>query len=226
MADRSGYIGRAPGDSTVIIARQSYEPTGVTTDFTLNAGYDPGYVDVYKNGLKLIQATEFNATDGSTVGLTSAAVNGDAVEIVAYKAFNLGQSVSDVAGNFDVGGNLTVDGSITVNTSIVGSAVTSNASGIDVTGVVTATSFVGDGSNLTGMAAGLGTALGDSNPLDKIFKTPRILHIGAGTSVSVNSDATSGLIAFCREAQIQLGTGATFAIGSGTTFITDTLEIF
>ena len=156
MADRSGYIGRAPGDSTVIIARQSYEPTGVTTDFTLNAGYDPGYVDVYKNGLKLIQATEFNATDGSTVGLTSAAVNGDAVEIVAYKAFNLGQSVSDVAGNFDVGGNLTVDGSITVNTSIVGSAVTSNASGIDVTGVVTATSFVGDGSNLTGLAAGLG----------------------------------------------------------------------
>lgn len=226
MADRSGYIGRAPGDSTIIIARQSYEPTAITTNFTLNAGYDPGYVDVYKNGLKLIQATEFNATNGSTVGLTSAAVNGDSVEIVAYKAFNLGQSVSDVAGNFDVGGNLTVDGSITVNTSIVGSAVTSNASGIDVTGVVTATSFVGDGSNLTGLAAGLGTALGDSNPLDKIFKTPRILHIGAGTSVQVDSDATSGLTAFCREAQIQLGTGATFAIGAGTTFITDTLEIF
>ena len=41
MADRSGYIGRAPGDSTVIIARQSYEPTAITTNFTLNAGYDP-----------------------------------------------------------------------------------------------------------------------------------------------------------------------------------------
>ena len=35
MADRNGYIGRSPGDSSVIVARQSYTTTGVTTDFTL-----------------------------------------------------------------------------------------------------------------------------------------------------------------------------------------------
>ena len=49
MADRSGYIGRAPGDSSVIIAKQTHTPTGVTTDFTMNAGYTPGYIDVYLN---------------------------------------------------------------------------------------------------------------------------------------------------------------------------------
>ena len=45
--NRSGYIGRAPGDSSITIARKSYEPTGVQTDFTFSAGYDPGYCDVY-----------------------------------------------------------------------------------------------------------------------------------------------------------------------------------
>ena len=35
MADRNGYIGRAPGDSAVIIASQTFEPTGIQTDFTL-----------------------------------------------------------------------------------------------------------------------------------------------------------------------------------------------
>ena len=36
---------------------------------------------------------------------------------------------------------------------VVGSAVTANSQGIDVTGIVTATSFKGDGSNLTGIDA-------------------------------------------------------------------------
>ena len=50
MADRSGYIGRAPGDSSVIIARQTFEPTGVQTNFTFTSGYTVGYLDVYING--------------------------------------------------------------------------------------------------------------------------------------------------------------------------------
>ena len=81
--NRSGYIGRAPGDSSVTIARKTYEPTGVQTDFTFSAGYDPGYCDVYLNGIKLVNGNDYTASNGSTVGLTSAAQNGDIVEIVA-----------------------------------------------------------------------------------------------------------------------------------------------
>ena len=77
MADRSGYIGRAPGDSSVIIARQTFEPTGVQTNFTFASGYDPGYLDLYLNGIRLIEGSDYNATDGSVVGLTSEAQNGD-----------------------------------------------------------------------------------------------------------------------------------------------------
>ena len=42
-----GYIGRQPSDSSVIVARQQYTPSGVTTDFTFSSGYTVGYIDAY-----------------------------------------------------------------------------------------------------------------------------------------------------------------------------------
>ena len=109
MADKTGYIGRNPGDSSVIVARQTFEPSGVQTNFTFASGYTPGYLDAYLNGIRLISAQDYTATGGSVVGLTSAAQNGDVLELVAYKAFNLG-SINSAAGNFDVGGALSVTG--------------------------------------------------------------------------------------------------------------------
>ena len=107
MADRSGYIGRAPGDSSVTIARQTFSPTGITTDFTFVSGYTVGYLDLFLNGTKLIEGVDYNATDTSTISLVSAAINGDVLEGVAYKAFNLGdrrigiQSGGALIGNVD-----------------------------------------------------------------------------------------------------------------------------
>jgi hypothetical protein len=129
MANNHGYIGRSPGDAAVIIARQNYTSSGVTTDFTFTSGYTPGYLDVYLNGVRLVNATDYTAGDGSTVGLTSAAVDGDALELVAYKSFNVG-NVTNATGNFDVGQKLTVSG-ISSLTDVVSS------------GIVTADSFSG-----------------------------------------------------------------------------------
>ena len=109
MAGRDGYIGRAPGDSTVIIARQQYTATGVTTDFTFTSGYTVGYVDVYLNGVRLLEGGDYAAQGSPNVGLTSAAQVNDIVEIVAYKAFNA-TNVTDATGNFNVGNKLTVSG--------------------------------------------------------------------------------------------------------------------
>ena len=89
MADRNGYIGRAPGDSSVVVSRQIFSPTGVTTDFTFASGYTVGYLDLYLNGTRLIEGPDYAATDGATISLISPAVNGDVLEGVAYKAFNL-----------------------------------------------------------------------------------------------------------------------------------------
>ena len=89
MADRNGYIGRAPGDSAVTVARQTFSPTGVTTDFTFASGYVAGYFDIFINGVKMIEGSDYTSTDGSTFSiLNGGAVSGDVIEGVAYKAFN------------------------------------------------------------------------------------------------------------------------------------------
>ena len=137
MADRNGYIGRAPGDSSVIVARQTFQPTGVQTDFTFSSGYDPGYLDVYLNGSRLIVASDYTATDGSVVGLTSYADNGDVLECVAYKAFNLG-SVNNAAGNFDVGVDLTVGNDTTITGYLSVSGTTTLGAGASVSYATTA----------------------------------------------------------------------------------------
>ena len=161
MSNQNGYIGRSPGDSAVIIASQTFEPTGIQTDFTFAAGYDPGYIDVYFNGARLVYANDYTATNGSTVGLTTHANNGDVLELVAYKAFNVG-NVETAGGNFSVGNQLTVVGATTATTAYY-------------TGIVTASSFAGDGSALTGVAS-----------TDNIITGTAVTITGAANAVTLN----------------------------------------
>ena len=120
-----------------------------------------------------------------------------------------------------------------------GVATFSGAGGIGVTitpstgkveaSEIRANEFYGDGSNLEGIAAGLGTALGDTSPLDIIFKTPVILYVGAtgaGVTINVTSDSTSGNVAFMRQSNVHVASGSTMTIGAGTTLIPDVLGIF
>ena len=109
----------------------------------------------------------------------------------------------------------------------VGIASANPTTTLDVGGTVTATSFVGDGANLTGVS-GFATALSteQTSPLNVFFKTPKQVNIGAGTSISVESDATSGNVAFIRESIIHVAVGATFNVKPNTTLVTNVLGVF
>ena len=102
-----------------------------------------------------------------------------------------------------------------------------SATSINATGVVTASSFVGDGSQLTGVS-GFATALSlnQSSPLFQVFKTPKALLISAGTSVSVEVGSDEGSVAFTRAGDIVVASGATFRIAFGTTLQTNVLGLF
>ena len=115
----------------------------------------------------------------------------------------------------------------TAGINVTGAAVTISNAGVHVTGVVTATSFEGDGSALTGVS-GFATALSSdqTNILNKIFKTPQTLTVGTGVSVTIESDAASGNVAFVREGIIHVGSGSTLHIDSSTAFATNVLRVF
>ena len=134
-----------------------------------------------------------------------------------------------------VGGGVTVAGVVTATafvgdgsglTGIANTAII-NADQINVTGVVTATSFVGSGADLTGVS-GFATALStdQTSPLNVFFKTPQQVNIGAGTSVTIESDAASGNVAFIREGIVHVAVGATFHIKTDNTLVTNVLGVF
>ena len=109
----------------------------------------------------------------------------------------------------------------------VGTDGTLSANNINATGIVTATSFSGSGENLTGVS-GFATALSSTAGefLNSVFKTQKADTIGAGTSILIESDAAAGNIAFTRLASITVSSGATFRVGSGTTFAMNVLGVF
>jgi len=181
MADRNGYIGRAPSDSSVTVARQVFSPTGVQTNFTFASGYVPGYLDVYLNGAKLIVAQDFSATDGSVIGLTTHATNGDVLEAVAFKAFNVA-TVSE-ASDFTVTGNQTTRGTLTVT----GDTTLSN---LNVTGIITAGSFSGDGSGLTGVASTDFIITGTAATFNNTTQLQNVQLVGVTTGLNVSGVAT------------------------------------
>ena len=131
--------------------------------------------------------------------------------------------------------NQTADGAPTVQNGLIVTGVTTSTtfsgSGASLTNIPSA-QLTGalpalDGSELTGIS-GFATALNNTEGTleNLIFKTTESFTIGAGTSVKIESDNTSGNTAFTRLGRINVATGATFHVSSGTTFIMNVLNVF
>ena len=82
----SGYIGTQPVPQATQVRDVFTATSGQTTFAT--GGYTPNFVDVYLNGVKLVDGDDFTATNGSEVVLTTGATVGDTVEVLAYTAFS------------------------------------------------------------------------------------------------------------------------------------------
>ena len=93
--DTSAQILKVRSSSGFQNAGSSVNGTAERRDYTASANqtsfaavYDPTYVDVYLNGVKLAPL-DFTATDGANVVLASAAASGDTVSIVSFGTFQL-----------------------------------------------------------------------------------------------------------------------------------------
>ena len=193
MADRSGYIGRAPADSAVTVARQTFSPTGVTTDFTFASGYVTGYFDIFLNGVKMIEGSDYTSTDGSTFSiLNGGAENGDVIEAVAYKAFNAA-TIDSAPGNLSVGGNLTVTGSASFGSVAAGTSVSfaTTAYALEGTPDITVRNVTGVAATFTGVVT-----LEDVTNIDSVvIVTARsgLNVIGGGATITGITTSLSGV---------------------------------
>ena len=94
---------------------------------------------------------------------------------------------------------------------------------LNVSGIVSATAFYGDGSNLEGVAsAGLGTALGDTGAATVIYYTDNILSIGSTITIDPPSSTN---VAYTQYAEISIDTDADLIVADGDDFIPDILGI-
>ena len=117
--------------------------------------------------------------------------------------------------------NFTVDNT----NSRVGLGSTAPTAKLNVAGIISATQFFGDGSNLEGVAsAGLGTAVEEDSTDGgaQIYFTDTVLAISG--DVTVNPPDSSN-IAYTQYQEISVNSGADFIIGDGDDFIPDILGI-
>ena len=160
----------------VIYIRNTYVGAGSTGPFSFPEGYAVGYLDVYRNGVRLSSGTDFVGTSGTNFFLTDVAAVSDEIEAIGYTITSIIDSSISSFGNLNVTG-ITTTGrlQVTTNANIVGIVtassfvgnVTGTATGLSGTpnitvgsvtsgninssGIVTATSFVGSGANLTNL---------------------------------------------------------------------------
>ena len=120
----------------------------------------------------------------------------------------------------DVLGGAQISGVTTFSSRVdVGTAVTIGAA----SGIVSATAFYGDGSNLDGVAsAGLGTALAEEGVGSVIYYTDNILGIGSTfvLTVPAGSDA-----AYTQYAEVSLDENVDLIVTDGDDFIPDILGL-
>jgi hypothetical protein len=115
-----GDVGLAQTPNQNAMTTQVYTATAGQTTFTVNGGYTPGQLEVFRNGVMLVGGVDYTATNGTTFVLTNAATVGDTLVSVAYVSFIVANAVAKsgdtMTGNLNItGGTLQVGGNQAVN---------------------------------------------------------------------------------------------------------------
>jgi hypothetical protein len=163
----AGFIGaRASVVSSGAERKQTYAITTTTTSLT-GLAYTPTKVHVYHNGIRLVDGTDYTATDGSTITLTTAAENGDEVVVISYATFQTSDTVSAANGG-TFAGNVSMNGTL------------------DVTGATTLTGQLNTGSILP--------STDNASDLGSTSKRFQDLHLSGGVSFDEDPSLVTGSV--------------------------------
>ena len=211
--------------NTTLTTRSTTSYTATSGQTTFAVSYAIGYVDVFQNGVKL-DSTEFTATDGSNVVLTTGAIVNDILEFVAYTSIGIA-SISSSSQGLDVTGQLETDdlnvsgiltatsANFTGNVSIAGTLTYDDVTNVDSIGLITARSGIhvtSGGANITGVVT---ATTFDGNLTGKVSTGDGFgngVQIGAGNDLYIYETSSDVGINYMR-------TGTLFIRSDGDTKI-------
>ena len=196
-------VGR-PIKLTPNVARKQVAVTATSgqTSFTPSGGYRINELAVFRNGVRLVQGSDYTAVDGSTVTLQSGAAVDDIIEFVIFDNFNIADAIG-ANGNQTIGGDL-----------VIGSGTTIYSSGIVSTTTLRADTLYGDGGNLTNVISGVEVQLSGTT----VGTAATVLNFGPGFSTATPVSSGISTIETTRTLTIGVRSGAavTFSISGGS----------
>ena len=114
--------------------------TANQTLFTVTGGYRINQIAVFRNGVRLVDSSDYTARDGASVTLLSPATEGDVLEFQIFDDFRVADAIVSNESEQTISGSLNVTGGINVGIQSAGTQIT--------TGVITAINFVGTGNTV------------------------------------------------------------------------------
>lgn len=145
--------------SNIVNRTISITATAGQTIFNVPGGYNINLISVFRNGVHLVDGSDFTARDGVTILLENPAVAGDTIDVQIFEDYNLGNTV-DPKSAVTFQDNVTVGGR--TNTSDITATGNIRATGIITAASVNAATYTGSAALLDDLPRGVGIQSGNS----------------------------------------------------------------
>ena len=212
--------------------------TAGQTSFTVTGGYNINQLAVFRNGVRLVNGSDYTAIDGATVTLISAANLNDTLEFQVFDTFQASDAILKASSSQTIDGSLSAVGGFNIGIQSAGTNVT--------TGVVTAFNFVGSGNTFlydadsktvdisisgSGGGGGLGTAINYADATTTPFS---YIDYEALVKDNINFNSTEGETGFAGvntslvvtvNPKIVVSSGIAMTVGTGKTMVIDVLQL-
>ena len=180
--------------------------TAGQTLFTVTGGYRINQLAVFRNGVRLLDSRDYEARNGSTVTLLSAATVGDALEFQVFDDFRVADAIVSAESEQTISGNLTVSGILTAtNLSVTDLSLRH----LKATGIST----VSDNTQATSTTTGAFIVSGGVGIAKSLFVGGDMSVAGTLTYEDVTNTETAGITT--TGGLVVTGLGATFGSGVG-----------
>jgi len=190
----AGYIGGRVAISSPQQIETKHTITATASQTSIpNVGYTVGAVHVYQNGIRLVDGTDYTATNGSTITLETGATEGDQIVIVSHGSFETSDTVSKASG-----------GTFAAAMNYPGGAVTGDVAFGDSNKIL-----MGAGSDLQLYHDGSNSYVDDAGTGALILRGNSNVTIGKYTGETMGFFETDGAVSLYHNNAIKLATTST-----------------